>query len=77
MARGYVMTCYMKRLGWLFRVLELDNDAGNQHRLDRAIKDLLGLPPDAPCEDVEAYLEALSGEERFDMIDTLERALSA
>ena len=32
------MTCYMKHLGWLFRVLELDNDAGNRHRLDRAIK---------------------------------------
>ncbi len=70
------MTCYMKHLGWLFRVLELDNDAGNRHRLDRAIKDALGLAPDAPCDDVEAYLTALSGEERFELIDTLERALA-
>ena len=71
-----VMTCYLKHLGWLFRVLELDNDAGNRHRIDRGIKDALGLPHDAPCEDVEAYLAALSGEERFELIDTLERVLA-
>lgn len=70
------MTCYMKHLGWLFRVLELENDAGNRHRLDRAIKAALGLPPDAPCEEVKAYLSALSGEERFGLIDTLERSLA-
>jgi len=69
------MTCYMKHLGWLFRVLELDNDAGNRHRLDRAIKDALGLAADAPCEEVRAYLDALSGEERFELIDTLEVTL--
>jgi hypothetical protein len=69
------MTCYLKHRGWMFRVLDIDNDAGNRHRLDRAIKAALGLGPDAPCDEVEAYLEALSGEERFDLIDTLERAL--
>ena len=74
--KGVTMTCYMKHLGWLFRVLELDNDAGNRHRLDRAIKAALELPPDAPCDDVDAYLAALSGEERFELIDTLERSLA-
>lgn len=57
-------------------MLELDNDAGNRHRIDRAIKDALELPRDAPCEDVEAFLAALSGEERFELIDTLERTLA-
>lgn len=70
------MTCYMRHMGWMFRVLELENDAGNRHRLDRAIKSALGLPSDAPCPDVDAYLKALSGEERFELIDTLERELA-
>ncbi|MBF4509719.1 MAG: hypothetical protein ISP10_04455 [Aeromicrobium sp.] len=69
------MTCYMRHLGWLFRVLELENDAGNRHRLDRAIKSALGLRADAPCPEVNAYLKALSGEERFELIDALEREL--
>ena len=70
------MTCYLRHMGWMFRVLDLENDAGNRHRLDRALKAALGLPADAPCDEVEAYMEALSGEERFDLIDELERQLS-
>ncbi|MBN2848500.1 MAG: hypothetical protein JXP72_08660 [Coriobacteriia bacterium] len=70
------MPSYMRHMGWLFRVLELENDPGNRHRLDRAIKNALGLPADAPDEDVDAYLKALSGEERFELIDTLERDLA-
>ena len=70
------MTCYLRHMGWMFRVLEIENDAGNRHRLDRAIKTALELPADAPCDEVEAYLEALSGEERFELIDELERQLS-
>ena len=70
------MTCYLRHMGWMFRVLEIENDAGNRHRLDRAIKTALELPTDAPCDEVEAYLEALSGEERFELIDELERQLS-
>jgi len=70
------MTCYLRHMGWMFRVLDLENDAGNRHRLDRAIKHALGLAPDAPCDDVEAYLEALSGEEQFELIDELEHQLS-
>ena len=67
------MTCYMRHMGWMFRVLDIDNDAGNRQRLDRAIKHALGLAADAPCADVEAYLAALSGEERFELIDSLEQ----
>jgi len=70
------MTCYLRHMGWMFRVLDLENDAGNRHRLDRAIKQALGLVSDAPCDEVQAYLEALSGEERFELIDELERQLS-
>ncbi|MDY0340297.1 MAG: hypothetical protein RBS17_03695 [Coriobacteriia bacterium] len=70
------MTCYMKHLGWLFRVLELDNDPGNRHRLDRAIKSALDLPADATCDEIRAYLSALSGDDRFELIDTLERLLA-
>lgn len=69
------MTCYMRHLGWMFRVLELDNDAGNRHRLDRAIKAALGLASDAPCSEVEAYMAALSGDERFELIDILDREM--
>lgn len=71
------MTCYMRHMGWLFRVLEIENDAGNRHRLDRAIKKSLGLPGDAPCPDVNAYLKALSGEERFELIDAVEQELAS
>jgi len=69
------MTCYLRSMSWLFRVLELDNDAGNQHRMDRAVKLALGLPPDAPCDEVKAFLDALSGEERFELMDTIEKTL--
>ncbi len=71
------MTCYMKHLGWLFRVLELDNEPGNRHRLDRAIKETLDLPSDAPCDEVDAHLSALSGEGQFRLIDALERLLAS
>jgi hypothetical protein len=71
------MTCYLRHMGWMFKVLDLENDAGNRHRLDRAIKHALELAADAPCDEVQAYLEALSAEERFDLIDELERQLSA
>jgi len=70
------MTCYMRHMSWLFRVLEIENDAGNRHRVDRAIKNALGLPSDAPCPDVNAYLKALSGEERFELIDAVEREMA-
>ena len=70
------MTCYLRHMGWMFRVLDLENDAGNRHRLDRAIKQALELASDAPCDEVQAYLEALPGEERFELIDELERQLS-
>lgn len=73
---SYAMTCYLRHMGWMFRVLELENDAGNRHRLDRAIKRALGLAQDAPCSEVEAFLEALSGEERFELIDALEQDLA-
>lgn len=69
------MTCYLSHMGWLFRVLELDNTPGNRHRVDRAVKSALGLSPEASCDEVSAFLEALSGEERFDLIDSVERGL--
>lgn len=71
------MTCYMRHMGWMFRVLDLENDPGNRHRLDRVIKRALGLASDAPCAEVEAFLQALSGEERFELIDELERELAS
>ena len=67
------MTCYMRHMGWLFALLDLDKDAGNRHRLDRAIKHALGMPEDAPCPEVNARLKSLSEGEQFDLIDTLER----
>lgn len=70
------MTCYLRHMGWLFRVLDLENDVGNRHRLDRAIKSALGLSPTAGCDEVDAFLGALSGEERFALIDSVERELS-
>lgn len=71
------MTCYQRHLGWMFRVLDLDKDAGNRRRLDRAIKRALHMPADAPCPEVNARLKSLSGEERFELIDALERDLMA
>lgn len=70
------MTCYQRHMGWLFRVLEIDKDDGNRHRLDRAIKRVLGLDPNAECAEVEAYLDALSVEERFDLIDGVQREMT-
>lgn len=71
------MTCYMRHMGWMFRVLEIDNDAGNRHLVDRAIKHALNLAPDAPCPEVNEHLKALSGEERFELIDAVEDEFSA
>ena len=67
------MTCYMRHMGWMFDALDLEEDAGNRHRLDRAIKRALELEVDAPCTEVWAYIKALSDEERFDLIDAVEK----
>lgn len=71
------MSCYLRHMGWLFRVLEIDKDAGNKHRLDRAMRSALGLAPDVPCREVDAHFEALSAEEKFGLIDTLQRELGS
>jgi hypothetical protein len=63
-------------MGWMLVVLDVDNDADSRHRLDRAIKAALELPLDTMCGEVWARLKALSGEERLDLIDTLEQGLS-
>lgn len=73
---GGVVTCYMRHMGWLFDALDLENDAGNRHRLDRAVKAALELEDAAPCSVVWAYVKALSDEERFSLIDAVERHLS-
>ena len=70
------MTCYMRHMGWMFDALDLENDAGNRHRLDRAIKIALEMDPDTPCTDVWTYLKALSAEERFDLLDAVEKELA-
>ncbi|MHB1324445.1 MAG: hypothetical protein ACYCXZ_08985 [Coriobacteriia bacterium] len=70
------MSCYLRNMGWMFRVLELDKDAGNRHRMDRAVRLTLGVEPEAPCSEVEAHLDALSVEERLDLIDRVGRELS-
>lgn len=70
------MTCYMRHMGWMFDALDLENDAGNRHRLDRAIKNALEMEPDAPCTEVWTYLKALSDEERFELLDTVEKGLA-
>jgi hypothetical protein len=63
-------------MGWMFEALDLENDTGNRHRLDRAIKKALEMEPDTPCPEVWAYLKALSDEERFDLIDTIEKGFA-
>jgi len=70
------MTCYMRHMGWMFSALDLENDAGNRHRLDRAIKRALEMEQDAPCPEVWAYLKALSDEERFDLLETIEKSFA-
>ncbi len=70
------MTCYMRHLGWLFRELDVDNDPGNRHRLDRAIKHALELPSDTPCSEVWTYLKALSEEERFELVDAVSQEMA-
>jgi hypothetical protein len=60
----------------MFDALDLENDAGNRHRLDRAIKRVLELEPDTPCTDVWAYLKALSDEERFDLLESIEKSFA-
>lgn len=69
------MTCYLRHMGWMFRTLEIDKDAGNKHRMDRAIKRALHLPANAPCDEVQAHLDGLSAEERFALIDDVGREL--
>lgn len=71
------MSCYLRNMGWLFRVLELDKDAGNKRRLDLAVRRALEISPETPCDEVKAYLDELSIEERFELIDSVERALRA
>jgi hypothetical protein len=60
-------------MGWMFDALDLENDAGNRHRLDRAIKRALEMSADAPCADVWTYLKAMSDEERFELLEIVER----
>lgn len=70
------MTCYMRHMGWMFDALDLENDAGNRHRLDRAIKRALELESDTPCTEVWAYIKALSAEERFELVETIEKGFA-
>lgn len=71
------MSCYLRHMGWLFRVLELDKDAGNRRRLDLAVRRALAMTPEMPCDDVKAHLDALSFEERLELIDAVEQELRA
>lgn len=65
----------MRHMGWLFDSLDLEDDRGNRHRLDRAIKAALELDGATPCSEVWSHLKALSDEERFDLVDEVERRL--
>ena len=69
------MSCYLRHMGWLFRVLELDKDAGNRRRLDLAVRRALAITSEMPCDDVRAHLDGLSFEERLELIDTVEQEL--
>jgi hypothetical protein len=66
----------MRHMGWMFDALDLENDAGNRHRLDRAIRRALEMTADAPCADVWTYLKAMSDEERFELLELVEKELA-
>ena len=69
------MSCYLQTLGWLFRMLEIEKSAGNRHLVDLAVRRALQVEPGAPCSEVRAHLDQLSVEERFAMIDSVQREL--
>lgn len=74
---GGPMTCYLRNMGWLFGALDLDRDAGNQHRMDIAVRHALHVAVETPCDEVKLRLDSLSVEERFELIDDIERQISA
>ena len=53
------MTCYMRHMGWLFQEIELPDGTSERRMVDRAIRDVLGLPEEAHCPQVWAAIKAL------------------
>lgn len=53
------MTCYMRHLGDVFEALGLENDKPVRDRVDRAIRDALGVPEGAHCPEVWAAVKAV------------------
>lgn len=60
------MSCYMRHMAWLIDALGLENDTSNRKRVDTAIREALGMEPDAVhCPEVWAAIKALSEDERL------------
>lgn len=69
------MTCYMQHMEWLFEALDLPNDSVQRARLDRALHVSLELPDDAGCSEVWSAINALSEEQRTELVGVVHHQL--
>lgn len=61
------MTCYQRHLHTLFEELDLDYDAANRRLVDKAIRGILEIPPEAHCPEVWAAIKAMPVEDRDEL----------
>lgn len=63
------MSCYMRHMAWLMDALELENDSSSRKRVDMAIREALGMDPDAVhCPEVWAAIKGLPEDERLTLV---------
>lgn len=53
------MTCYQRHLAWLFEEAGLPYDQATRRRVDRALREILAIGPQAHCPEVWSALKAL------------------
>lgn len=69
------MTCYMRHMDWLFDELGLESDKKQRQRVDAALRQVLGMPPDAHCPEVWASIKRLSEDARAELVPDVAGAL--
>lgn len=69
------MPRYPRELSKLMNELGMARSPGDERLLERAIKRSLGLDSDTPSAEVEARVADMSVEERFDLIDDVQRQI--
>lgn len=71
------MTCYQRHLGALFDALGLSYDSANRARVDRALRQVLGISDAEHCPQVWAAIKSLPPGDREALTARVAEALQS